>query len=58
MDLEKDEIIVNLTKVKAALFDKLVETATECDDSEGVVVDILTAREVLDIVESCGSGVI
>lgn len=57
MDIEKDDIIVNLTKLKATLFDKIVETAASAE-SDAVVVEILTAREFLDAVENCGNGVI
>lgn len=56
MEFEKDDIIVNITKVKAALFDKIVKTAASAEAND-VVIEIFTAQEVLDVVESCGNGV-
>lgn len=52
----QNEIIVNMNNVKAALFDKFREDllTTEIKERDNVIIDVLTAGEVIDIVEECG----
>lgn len=49
------KILVNMETLKAALFDRFTEelVTTEIKDRDNVIIDMLTAKEVVNVVESC-----